>query len=99
MNACEYQPISLLRVIIKIFCWTQEQEVEQPVRDNQYKFRSAISIDDILTVITYRISEAVDNTFITRAITSNILKSFNIGGCYIHSSCVISGKVSQLSTS
>lgn len=49
---------------------------------NQYGYRPVRSTADILNVITYRISEASDNTSITKTIVLDISKAFDSESCY-----------------
>ena len=45
--------------------------------DNQYGFRSSRSTADILTVITHRVSEALDKGRETRTVALDISKAFD----------------------
>ena len=45
--------------------------------DVQYGFRSSRSTADVLTVISHRISKALDSTFDARAIALDISKAFD----------------------
>lgn len=45
--------------------------------DKQYGFRSVRYTDDILAVITHRISEAIDNKYTQRTIALDVLKAFD----------------------
>lgn len=50
---------------------------DNPLSDERYRFQSARSTADIVTVITYKISEALDNRHITRTNTFEKSKAFD----------------------
>ena len=79
----QYRPISLLSVVSKLFEAVINQRLIKHLSDNellsdvQYGFRSARSTADVLTVISHRISQALDNGFESRAIALDISKAFD----------------------
>ena len=79
----KYRPISLLPIISKIFesiinsHISFHLEKHNLLSDNQYGFRSSRSTADVLTVITDRISRALDCSFEARAIALDISKAFD----------------------
>ena len=79
----KYRPISLLCIISKIFESVLNRHVIKYLSKNnllsdvQYGFRSARSTADVLTVITHRISEALDSSFDGRVIALDISKAFD----------------------
>ena len=79
----QYRPISLLSVISKIFESILNRHILNHLSKNnllvdvQYGFRSARSTADVLTVISHRISEALDSTYDARAIALDISKAFD----------------------
>ena len=99
----QYRPISLLSVISKLFEAAINTAVlghlakNNLLSDQQYGFRPRRSTADILTVISHRISEALDRGFDTRVIALDISKAFDKvwhkGLLHKISSYGISGKV------
>ena len=79
----KYRPISLLSVISKIFesiinlHLKNYLESNKLLSDQQYGFQSFRSTADVPTVITDRISRALDCSFDTRAIALDISKAFD----------------------
>ena len=79
----QYRPISLLCIISKIFESIINQQImihlsqTNLLSDVQYGFRSARSTADVLTVITDRISGALDKSCDARAIALDISKAFD----------------------
>lgn len=74
-SSLQYYPISLLRVLSKLFEATINKKVVNDLNSNnllsdkQYGFHSSKSATDGLTVNMHRISEMLDNKSIMRAIT------------------------------
>ena len=79
----QYRPISLLSVMSKLFESVINKAVishldrHKLLSDNQYGFRSSRSTADILTVITHRVSEALDHGRETRTVALDISKAFD----------------------
>lgn len=79
----QYQPISLLSFISKLFKaiinkkMVDHFNINNFLGDKQYIFRSSRFTADILTVIWHRTSEAADNKFITKTIALDTSKSFD----------------------
>ena len=79
----QYRPISLLSVMSKLFESVINKAVishldrNKLLSDNQYGFRSSRSTADILTVITHRVSEALDKGRETRTVALDISKAFD----------------------
>ena len=79
----QYRPISLLSVMSKLFESVINKRVTQHLTknnllcDEQYGFRSSRSTADVLTVITHRVSQALDEGFMTRAVALDISKAFD----------------------
>ena len=77
-SSSQYRPISLLSIISKIFESILNKHLVDYLRANnllhdvQYGFRSSRSTVDVLTVISHRISKALDSNFDSRAITLDI---------------------------
>ena len=78
-----YRPISLLPIISKLFerliyqALTKHLELNQLLTDKQYGFRGCRSTADLLTVITDRIYQALNNRGGTRAVALDISKAFD----------------------
>ena len=79
----QYRPISLLSVMSKLLESVINKRVIQHLTknhllcDEQYGFRSSRSTADVLTVITHRVSQALDEGFMTRAVALDISKAFD----------------------
>ena len=79
----QYRPISLLSIISKIFESILNKytinylNANNLLSDVQYGFRPSRSTADVLTVISHRISKALDSTFDARAIALDISKAFD----------------------
>ena len=79
----QYRPISLLSIMSKLLeavinhRVTKHLSTHNLLSDFQYGFRSARSTADVLTVITHRISQALDKGFGARAIALDISKAFD----------------------
>ena len=79
----KYRPISLLSIISKVFesiiknHITHHLEKHSLLSDNQYGFQPSRSTANILTVITDRISRALDCSLEARAIALDISKAFD----------------------
>ena len=79
----QYRPISLLSIISKLFESIINEQIMLHLSkgnllcDFQYGFRASRSTADVLTVITHRISGALDRTFDARAIALDISKAFD----------------------
>ena len=79
----QYRPISLLCIISKLFETIINQQIMSHLSeanllsDFQYGFRSSRSTADVLTVISNRISGALDNSCDARAIALDISKAFD----------------------
>ena len=79
----QYRPISLLSIISKLFESVINTDLVAHLEKNglfsdfQYGFRASRSTADILTVITSRISSALDGGHISRAIALDISKAFD----------------------
>ena len=81
--ASQYRQISLLIVISKVLKYILNVHILNHLSKNnlladvQYGFRHARSTADVLTVISHRISEALDSTYDARAIALDISKVFD----------------------
>ena len=79
----QYRPISLLSIISKLLESIINKRimhhllVNSLLSDQQYGFRSCRSTADVLTVITHRVSEALDNGHMTKSIALDISKAFD----------------------
>ena len=79
----KYRPISLLCIISKLFESVLNRHIMKYLNahsllsDVQYGFRSSRSTADVLTVISHRISEALDSSFEGRVIALDISKAFD----------------------
>ena len=79
----QYRPISLLSIMSKLLESVINKRVTKHLMknhllcDEQYGFRSSRSTADVLTVITHRVSEALDEGFMTRAVALDISKAFD----------------------
>ena len=79
----QYRPISLLSIMSKLLESVINKRVTRHLTknnllcDEQYGFRSSRSTADVLTVITHRVSEALDDGFMTRAVALDISKAFD----------------------
>ena len=79
----QYRPISLLSIMSKLLESVINKRVTKHLMknhllcDEQYGFRSSRSTADVLTVITHRVSGALDEGFMTRAVALDISKAFD----------------------
>ena len=99
----KYRPISLLCIVSKLFESVLNRHIMKYLKahsllsDIQYGFRSSRSTADILTVISHRISEALDSSFVSRVGALDISKAFDQvwHRCILHKLCSygISGRL------